>query len=63
MQSVERDSAGVSVGAYLSAMWALGILGLASALTDPSADATGVLLDAKRQVVRVRRPRALDDDF
>jgi transcriptional regulator with XRE-family HTH domain len=63
MQAVERGAPGVGAGAYLSAMWAMGLLGLAAPMTDPSADETGVLLEAQRRNARVHQPRALDDDF
>ena len=63
LQSLERGHPGVGVGAYLSAMWALGLLDHAVPLTDTTADTTGLVLDAQRQPLRVRVPRALDDDF
>lgn len=64
LQAVERGAAGVGVGAYLSAMWALGLLHLAATLTDPAADEAGLLLEAQRRKTRVRLPHgALDDDF
>jgi len=63
LQAVERGAAGVGVGAYLSAMWALGLLDLAAPLTDPTTDETGMLLEAERRNTRVRPARVLDDDF
>lgn len=63
LKSVERGAPGVGAGAYLSAMWALGLLGLAAPLTDPASDEAGVLLEAQRRKTRVRTPRDLDDDF
>lgn len=63
LQAVERGAAGVGVGAYLNAMWALGLLGLAAPLADTSADETGMLLEAQRRNTRVRPARVLDDDF
>ena len=64
LHAVERGAAGVGVGAYLSAMWALGLLHLAAPLTDPTADEAGSVLEAQRRKTRVRLPHAtLDDDF
>ena len=63
LQSLERGHPGVGVGAYLSAMWALGMLDHAATLTDTTADTTGLVLDAQRQPLRARAPRARDDDF
>jgi transcriptional regulator with XRE-family HTH domain len=63
LQAVESGAAGVGAGAYVSAMWALGLLGLAEPMFDPALDETGVLLDAQRRNTRVRLPRDLDDDF
>ncbi len=63
MQSVEHGAPGVGAAAYVSAMWALGLLGLVAPLLDESADAAGVLLEGKRRNTRVRAPRDLDDDF
>lgn len=63
LQSVERGAPGVGVGAYVSAMWALGLLHLLAPLSDSNADVTGLLLDGQRGQARVRRPEILDDDF
>ena len=63
LQSLEQGHAGVGVGAYLSAMWGLGMLDHAAPLTDTTADTTGLVLDAQRQPLRARAPRARDDDF
>ena len=51
------------LGAYVSAMWALGLLGLVQNVADPAADAAGVLLEAQRRKTRVRPATDLDDDF
>ena len=63
LQAVERGAPGVGVGAFLNAMWALGLLNQIAPLTDPSSDQTGVLLEAQRRRVRVRLPVKIDDDF
>ena len=63
MQAVERGAPGVGVGAFLSAMWALGLLNQVTPLTNPASDQTGVLLEAQRKKERVRLPDNIDDDF
>jgi transcriptional regulator with XRE-family HTH domain len=63
LQAVERGMPGAGAGAYVSAMWALGLLGLIQRAADPAADAAGVLLEAQRRKTRVRPPAHLDDDF
>lgn len=63
LQAVERGMPGAGAGAYVSAMWAMGLLGLIQSVADPAADAAGVLLEAQRRKTRVRPATDLDDDF
>lgn len=63
LQSVEHGAPGVGAGAYLSAMWALGLLRLTEGMMDPTADAAGALLEGQRRKTRVRTARDLDDNF
>lgn len=63
LRAVERGAPGVGTAAYLSAMWALGLLSNVAPLTDPNSDATGLLLEAQRRNTRVRLTDAADDDF
>jgi ribosome-binding protein aMBF1 (putative translation factor) len=63
LQSVELGTPGVGVAAYLSAMWALGLLEQLAPVTDTGADASGILLEAQQRKERVRLPKAPDDDF
>jgi DNA-binding XRE family transcriptional regulator len=63
LRSVERGAPGAGAGAYLSVIWALGLLNLAAPMSDPTADLTGMMLEAQRQKTRVRTSSYLDDDF
>jgi transcriptional regulator with XRE-family HTH domain len=63
LRAVERGMPGAGAGAYVSAMWALGLLGLIQSALDPAADGAGVLLEARRRKTRVRPAADLNDDF
>jgi transcriptional regulator with XRE-family HTH domain len=63
VQAVERGVPGAGAGAYVSAMWALGLLSLLDSALDPSADAAGVLVEAQRRRTRARPATDLDDNF
>ena len=63
LQAVERGAPGVGAAAYLTAMWALGLLSRMAPLTDSNSDETGLLMEAQRRKTRVRLMGAADDDF
>ena len=63
LASMERGDSGVALGAVFSVLWTLGLLGSVKGLADPDLDEHGKILQAARQVQRVRSPVMLDNDF
>ena len=61
--NMERGKAGTSAAAYVSALWALGLLDQLRPVADPAADAEGVALEHARRPKRARARAVLDDDF
>ncbi len=63
LQSLEKGHPGVSLGVYITVLWALGLEDLLAPLTDSTGDRVGVALSAALLGTRVRPKRELDDDF
>lgn len=60
--AIEHGRPGTGIGAYLAALWALGLHDDVAQLAAPERDVEGTTLEAARLGTRIR-PAALDDDF
>jgi len=60
--AVERGRPGTGIGAYVAALWALGLHHDVARLAAPDRDVEGATLEAARLGARAR-PALLDDDF
>jgi transcriptional regulator with XRE-family HTH domain len=63
LRRVESGSLGTGLGAYLAALWAMGLEGQLGALADPAQDREGYTLEAARRTERVRVKDELSDEF
>ena len=63
LRRVESGSLGTGIGAYLAALWAMGLDSAIADLASPDADVEGRTLEAARRGQRIRSPKRLDDDF
>lgn len=61
--ALERGKPGVSINAYLMALWALGLDHTLDAVAHPDADSHGKTLEASRMPKRVRKPRAAKKEY
>ncbi len=60
---LEEGQLGVGIGAYVAALWAMGLERDVSMLASPERDPEGQTLAAARSGKRVRPSAALGDDF
>ena len=60
---LEQGNAGVGLGAFLGALWILGLWDTAQAVADPAADPVGVFMEQQRAPARVRRSKDKELDF
>lgn len=60
---VEAGHLGVGIGAYVAALWALGLHHEVAELASPERDLEGQTLAAAHRGERVRLPTGLDDKF
>jgi transcriptional regulator with XRE-family HTH domain len=60
---VEKGSPTTSIGAYLAALWAMGLDGQFANLASPDQDEEGKTLELARSPRRVDVKRSLDADF
>lgn len=63
MEAVERGELSTGIGAYVRALWALGLDGELNLLADPGLDRDGLALELSRQTMRVRVQTKVDNDF
>jgi transcriptional regulator with XRE-family HTH domain len=63
LRSVERGALGTGLGAYIAALWAMGLEGQLRQLADPATDLEGQTLEAATRGERVRPSEALPSDF
>lgn len=61
--AIERGSATTEIGAYVAALWALGLLQELELVADPGLDRDGQALSFSPADKRVRLRRPLDNDF
>lgn len=60
---IEDGQLGVSIGAYVAVLWAMGLHGDVAELASAERDLEGQTLAAARLGQRVRHSSGLDDDF
>ncbi len=63
LRRVESGSLGSGIGAYLAALWAMGLESDIGALASPDTDVVGKTFEASRRGKRVRLEKGLDNDF
>ncbi len=60
---LEKGKPGIAVGAYVAALWAMGLEGQVAAVAGPGRDPEGETLAAARSGRRMRPAADLDDEF
>lgn len=63
LTSLEHGKPGVSISAYISALWVLGLDRTLDAVADPDQDIHGKTLEASRRPQRARKSRAPEDEY
>ena len=63
LASIEKGKLTAGIGAYMAALWALGLDGQLKSLADPSSDQEGITLESSRANRRARPRVTLADDF
>jgi transcriptional regulator with XRE-family HTH domain len=63
LTSLEHGKPGVSISAYISTLWVLGLDRTLDAVADPDQDSHGKALEASRRPERVRKSRASKDEY
>lgn len=63
LRNVEQGRPGVTLGTFVTLLWALNLQHLLEPLLDPAADREGLALSAPRATARASTPRTLNDDF
>ena len=63
LTALEQGKPGVSISAYVTALWVLGLDRTLDAVADPDADPHGKSLEAARRPERARRRRPPKDEY
>lgn len=63
LTALELGKPGVSIGAYLTALWVLGLDRTLGAVADPDQDAHGKALEAARRPERARKRQPPNDEY
>jgi len=63
LRRVEAGSLGTGLGAYIAALWAMGLAAQLASLAAPNTDLEGQTLEAARRGERVRATKVLSSDF
>ena len=63
LTSLEHGKPGVSISAYISTLWVLGLDRTLDGVADPDQDTHGKTLEASRRPERVRKSRASKDEY
>ncbi|WP_158218794.1 helix-turn-helix domain-containing protein [Roseateles aquatilis] len=63
IMAIERGDLGTSLGAYLRALWAMGLNQEMDVVADAGLDQTGLTLELGAHGRRVRVRKAVDNDF
>jgi len=61
--ALEAGRPSVTLGAYLTVLWALGLNKTLEGVSHPDADAHGKALEASRQPARVRKSHKVKDEY
>ena len=61
--ALELGKPGVAISAYVMTLWALGLEQTLDAVADPDVDSHGKTLETSRLPKRVRKPRAVRDEY
>ena len=60
---LEQGKSGVCLGAFLDALWILGLWDTSQAVADPAADPVGIFMEQQQAPARVRRSKDKELDF
>ena len=63
LRRVENGSLGTGIGAYIAALWAMGLDSALADLASPESDIEGRTLEAASRGERVRSSQGLDNEF
>lgn len=63
LRRVESGSLGTGLGAYIAALWALGLEDQLTRLANPATDLEGIALEAAERGERIRPSDTLPNDF
>ena len=63
LASIEKGKLTAGIGAYMAALWALGLDDQLKSLADPPSDQEGITLESSRANRRARPRVTLTDDF
>jgi transcriptional regulator with XRE-family HTH domain len=63
LTSLEHGKPGVSISAYISTLWVLGLDHTLDAVADPDQDTHGKTLEASRRPERARKSRVSNDEY
>jgi transcriptional regulator with XRE-family HTH domain len=63
LTSLEHGKPGVSISAYISTLWVLGLDRTLDPVADPDQDTHGKTLEASRRPERARKSRASKDEY
>jgi transcriptional regulator with XRE-family HTH domain len=63
LNALELGRPGVSLGAFVTVLWALGLDETLEGLANPDADTHGKTLEASRRPKRVRKSRKPTDEY
>ena len=63
IQAIERGETTYSIGALLTVLWTLGLIGELELIADPGLDRDGLTLAISAENKRVSIPRKFDNDF
>ena len=63
LTSLEHGKPGVSISAYISTLWVLGLDRTLDPVADPDRDTHGKTLEASRRPARARKSKASKDEY
>lgn len=63
LNALELGKPGVAIGAYVTALWALGLDRTLEGVAHPDTDTHGRTLEASRRPARVRKPRKPKNEY